>query len=243
MQPLVELEGDPPLTVLPLVTTIEGQVRRLLVYRDHDVPGALRLTEEVISSHSMRHYERVDNHTFSISHDIAVPLYTLKHESQQEWAMQVNCHGRPLILSFADRQEVLTLQRVLTGYGVTDSFFGVETLLGLKSHWKKLKFHSKTEHHGMAELQLWEWPDESLATTQVPQANTQSSQLQTPPASIAPSERSMSDAVTVQTDRSTGRQAIVTEVTPPPLLVMFLREPKHYTMIRIDGTVAETHLP
>ena len=51
----------------------------------------------------------------------------------------------------------------------------------------------------------------------------------------------MSDAVTVQTDHSTGKQAIVTELTAPPLLVMFIRESNQYTMVSIDGTPIEPH--
>jgi hypothetical protein len=46
---------------------------------------------------------------------------------------------------------------------------------------------------------------------------------------------SMSDAVTVQTDYSTGRQAVVAEVGHPPVLVLFLQEPNRYTMMKMHG--------
>jgi len=232
--PLFELGADAPSTVLPLVPTSEGDTRHLLVYRDHSLRENLRLTEKVVSSTSATQHEREYNYTFSISKDIAVPLYTAKQETQPEWALKVICHGKQLVFSFANRRDVLNLQRFITGYEVKDSFFGTESLLKLKASFRKRRF--KSEHHGIAEIQLWEQPDESRGTTQLSPVMTGSSQIQTPPASIAPSEISMSDAVTVQTDHSTGRQAIVTELTAPPLLVMFIRESNQYTMLSIDGT-------
>jgi hypothetical protein len=231
----VELEADTALADLPLLSTNGSQTRNLLVYRDHLVPENLRLTEKAVSSTPTRNYEHYNHYTFSIQRDIAVPLYTvtLRQQSQPEWAIEVICRGKPLVFSFGNRQDALKLQRFLTGYEVKDSFFGTETLARLEgSLWK---FRSRSEHHGMAEIQLWEWPNEPRGTAQLSPMTTRSSQGQTPPASIAPSENSFSDAVTVQRDHSTGRQAVVTELTPPPLVVMFLQESNRYTMLSIDG--------
>jgi hypothetical protein len=228
-----ELDAGLPLTALPLVPTSEVHTRNLLVYRDNVDTENLRLTEKVVSSTATTSHTHHFNHKFNIQRDIAVPLYTLKQKTQVEWVIEVICDGTPLVFSFANRQDVLELQRFFTGYAVKDSFFQAETLARMKG--SKRKFRRKSEHHGLAEIQLWEWPDETLGITQLSPTTTRSSQSQTPTSSLAPSELSMSDAITVQTDHSTGRQAVVSDLNPPPLLVLFLQESDQYTILSIDG--------
>lgn len=230
---LCELDAGLPLTALSLVPTSEVHTRNLLVYRDNADAESLRLTEKVVSSTTTTSHTHHFNHKFNLQRDIAVPLYTLKQKTQLEWVIEVICDGTPLVFSFANRQDVLELQRFFTGYEVTDSFHDAETLARLKG--SKRKFRGKSEHHGMTEIQLWEWPDENRGVTQLSPTTTQSSHSRTPTSSLAPSELSMSDAVTVQTDHSTGRQAVVSDLNPPPLLVLFLQEPDRNTMLSIDG--------
>ncbi|OIW34286.1 hypothetical protein CONLIGDRAFT_638660 [Coniochaeta ligniaria NRRL 30616] len=230
-----ELDAGLPLTALPLVPTSEVHARNLLVYRDNVDTENLRLTEKIVSSTATTSHTHHFNHKFNIQRDIAVPLYTLKQKTQLEWVIEVICDGTPLVFSFANRGDVLELQRFFTGYEVKDSFLGAETLARLKG--SKRKFRGKSEHHGMAEIQLWEWPDE--IRTQLSPMTTRSSDSRTPTSSLAPSELSMSDAVTVQTDHSTGRQAVVSDLNPPPLLVLFLQESDRYTMLGIDILVTQ----
>lgn len=228
-----ELDAGLPLTALPLVPTSEVHTRNLMVYRDNVDTGSLRLTEKIVSSTSTTSHTHHFNHKFNIQRDIAVPLYTLKQKTQSEWVIEVICDGTPLVFSFSRRQDVLELQRFFTGYEVKDSFIGAETLARLRG--SKRKFRGKSEHHGLAEIQIWEWPDETRGATQLSPTTTRTSDSRTPTSSLAPSELSMSDAVTVQTDHSTGRQAVVSDLNPPPLLVLFLQESDRYTILSIDS--------
>ena len=228
-----ELEASLLLTALALVPTTEIPSRDLLVYRDNTEDDALRLIERFAYLTATTSPYCPFGHNFRIQRDIAVPLYTLKQDTQQEWAIEVICDGRPLVFSFSNKPDVLELQRFLTGYEVKTSFLGAEAWFKLKRSVTKRR--RKSEHHGVAEIQLWEWPDESQGVTQLSRTTTRSSRNRTPASSVAPSEFSRSDAVTVQTDYSTGRQAVIAALNHPPLLVLFLQESKHYTMLSIDS--------
>lgn len=228
-----ELEAGPPLTALPLIPTSEVHTRTLLVHRDTAETGVLRLTEKVVSYTATTSATDHFGYRFRIQRDTAVPLYTLKEKTQPDWAIELICDGTPLVFSVADRQDILELQRFITGYEVKDTFWGGNTWARFKGSKRRLR--GKAEHDGVAEIQLWEWPDERHDNTQLSPTTTRSSQSQTAASSMAPSLLSVSDAVTVHTDRRTGRSAVFTEVNPPPLLVFFLQEECQYTMLSIDG--------
>lgn len=240
-----ELEALPPLMSLPLVSTSSIHTRSLRV--ESASSEYLRLIETVVSSTELGPHTYHIPHTFRFGRDAVIPLYAVvKQKCQEEWIMQVIFDGFPTVFSFAHGHEVLELQRHFTGYQVTDCFEHVETLASLKGSRRNV-FRQHPKQSGIAAVQIWEWPDESLTQglSQLSPTSTNSSQTRTPASSLTPSQISRfgasDSATTIQVDHDTGKRAVVTQRNPPPVLVLFLQEPGQYTMLRVDSELLRVH--
>lgn len=231
-----ELDASQPLAALTLNSPSNIHARHLLVYRDFAEPQSLDLKEEIRSTTGTSSHTHHVPHKFRFKRDVASARYTVETKNRSEWIIDLICDGIPVPLSFSRRQDVHELQCFFTGYPVRDHFEGVKALATLKGG---RMFSSRSEHHGIAEIQVWESQEQRpaqdpsrMTPTSMPSSHGQNS---TP--SIATSEVSTSDTIaTRQTVHRDGRQAVVSHLAPPPVLVLFLREKEkaRYTMLKID---------
>lgn len=254
-----ELAAQAPLKHLPLLSPSETFVRELLIYQDNPDNRILRLVERT----SLRDGTppSSNEHGFNFRCDAAIPFYTIADKPRSDWIMQVinSYNTSPLTFSFERREDLLELQQVFTGgYRPSKSFEDIKciSILGGSSLVGRY-FRRDVKHQGTAEAQLWAQPDPELGlaspllsgqlghgpdlVSPLSPVSTHSSPGNTSTPSLVPTFSSIpssSSVLKIHTDPEGGKSAMVAQLSPP-LLVIFLNEDTHYTMLKFDITHAD----
>ncbi|KFY67515.1 hypothetical protein V496_01535 [Pseudogymnoascus sp. VKM F-4515 (FW-2607)] len=220
--------GEEKLVQLALVPQCQYQKEELLVFGDNDCTLRIVQSQTYYTSENQQR-TRLPETTFNLKTDRLVPLYTIASSPDKKWCLQISSGlgARIITLELQNRADAFKLQTAFTGYQVASHCENVSC--GLTYRVRRFNIRKvQSEVHG--EVQLWEWPEPKRTPVAPPEVDSQPSAQSLSSGSVATSFFEEIDPSILTITEKT----IVAAMPRPPLLMVFTKDDKKYTMCEID---------
>lgn len=157
-----------------------------------------------------------------------IPLFTLQSDNAEACSVVVAYDKFRREYPLLNQHEADKLLRLVTGYKVCERYGGVSCSVILKR-----RLHRDDEDGGTGEMQLWEWP-RSLEMGN-PQSQALLASSMSGAGSIASTVQAIAGTRGTSLQTTGGRELLLSSLSPPPVLAVFMHDGSRYKMMKADG--------